>query len=147
MIPQLQQAAYDMYRDEGDTMRSNLGMLQGMDDTDYGRYRDDVGDYWTMLNYLYGKYNDWYPRAAEQLALQQAAALAAGGGSGSVSRPETASGNYAGVQNGMYDPRVEYANELLFTNPYDPTAYVGTDPRKRHNSSASTYSPYFYLAD
>ena len=82
MIPQLQQAAYDMYRDEGDTMRGNLGMLQGMDDTDYGRYRDEVGDYWTMMDYLYGKYGDWYPRAAEQYAMQQAGAVGGGGGSG-----------------------------------------------------------------
>lgn len=95
MIPQLQQAAYDMYRDEGDTMRSNLGMLQGMDDTDYGRYRDDVGDYWTMMDYLYGKYGDWYPRAAEQYAMQQAGAAGGGGGYG---------GNGSGESGGTIDP-------------------------------------------
>lgn len=57
-IPQLQQAAYAMYQDEGDTMRANLSMLQGADDTDYGRYRDTIADYNDLLNYLYSKYYD-----------------------------------------------------------------------------------------
>lgn len=83
MIPQLQQAAYQMYQDEGNNLRNNLGMLQAADETGYGRYRDDVGDYWAMLDYLSGKYNDWYPRAAEQLALQQAAAQQAAAASSS----------------------------------------------------------------
>lgn len=105
MIPQLQQAAYDMYRDEGDTMRSNLGMLQGMDDTDYGRYRDDLSDYWTRLNYLYGKYGDWYPRAAEQYAMQQAGAAGGGGGYGGGGYD----GGNAGDGNNTFNP-ADYIN-------------------------------------
>ncbi|MBO5501092.1 MAG: hypothetical protein J6K73_04950 [Clostridia bacterium] len=102
VIPQLRQAAYEMYQDEGDTMRANLGMLQGADETDYGRYRDTVGDYQNTLNYLYGKYMDmsdqeyqrymndmaawendrdyWHMRALE--LAQQAAENAGGGGGG-----------------------------------------------------------------
>lgn len=107
VIPQLRQAAYEMYQDEGDTMRANLGMLQGADETDYGRYRDTVGDYQNTLNYLYGKYMDmsdqeyqrymndmaawesdrdyWHMRSLE-LAAQQAAENAGGGGGGSGTR-------------------------------------------------------------
>ncbi len=58
MLPQLQQAAYQMYQDEGSTMRSNLAMLQGADQVDYGCYRDSVGDWQNELNYLYGKYSN-----------------------------------------------------------------------------------------
>lgn len=106
VIPQLRQAAYEMYRDEGDTMRANLGMLQGADETDYGRYRDTVGDYQNTLNYLYGKYMDmsdqeyqrymndmaawendrdyWHMRALE-LAQQAAENTGGGGGGGTKS--------------------------------------------------------------
>lgn len=58
VLPRLQEAAYARYQNEGDNMRANLGMLQGADNTDYGRYRDTVGDYQNELNYLYGKFND-----------------------------------------------------------------------------------------
>lgn len=58
IIPELRDAAYKMYQDEGDTMRQNLGMLQGADEIDYGRYRDTVNDYHTELNYFYNKFND-----------------------------------------------------------------------------------------
>lgn len=107
MIPQLQQAAYDMYRDQGDTMRANLGMLQGADDIDYGRHRDNVGDYQDMLNYLYGKFSDmsqqeynhylndvgsweadrayWYQREMHAAAAAAAAAAASSGGGSSRS--------------------------------------------------------------
>lgn len=58
VLPQLQQAAYQMYQDQGDALRGNLGMLQGMDESDYGRYRDTVGDWQSELGYLYGKLGD-----------------------------------------------------------------------------------------
>lgn len=106
VIPQLRQAAYEMYQDEGDTMRANLGMLQGADETDYGRYRDTVYDYQNTLDYLYGKYSDmsdqeyqrymndmaaweadrdyWHMRALE-LAAAEANSGGGGGGGGSAS--------------------------------------------------------------
>ena len=43
-VPELRQLAYQMYMDEGDTLRANLQMLQGLEATDYGRYRDQVAD-------------------------------------------------------------------------------------------------------
>lgn len=58
MIPELRDAAYQMYRDEGDNMRQNLAMLQGQDDRDYGRYRDTVTDWQTDLGMLYSMYTD-----------------------------------------------------------------------------------------
>lgn len=58
VIPELRDAAYNMYQQEGDNMRSKLGVLSGLDDTDYNRYRDSVGDYYADLDYYYNKYND-----------------------------------------------------------------------------------------
>ena len=43
-VPELRQLAYQMYMDEGDTMRQNLDLLQGLEATEYGRYRDSVAD-------------------------------------------------------------------------------------------------------
>lgn len=58
IIPELQDAAYARYRDAGDDMVTNLTLLQGLDDSDYNRYRDDVADYNNMLNYYLGRYQD-----------------------------------------------------------------------------------------
>lgn len=58
IIPQLEGRAYDRYRDAGDTLRANLGMLQGADATDYNRYRDNVDDWRNELDYFYGKFRD-----------------------------------------------------------------------------------------
>lgn len=58
VIPELRNQAYEMYQDEGDRMTTNLGILQGLEDTEYGKYRDTVNDYWTELNYFYNKFDD-----------------------------------------------------------------------------------------
>lgn len=74
-IPELRQAAYQQYQDEGQTLRDNLGMLQGQDDRDYNRYRDDVSDYQTELSYFYNKFSDMsqqeYQRYQNDLAAWQ----------------------------------------------------------------------------
>ena len=58
VIPELRNQAYEMYQDEGNNMKSNLNILQGLEDTEYGKYRDTVNDYWTELNYFYNKFGD-----------------------------------------------------------------------------------------
>lgn len=58
IIPELRDAAYNMYQDEGDTMRSNLSMLQTEDDRDYGKYRDTLTDWKDELNYFFNVYSD-----------------------------------------------------------------------------------------
>ena len=45
VIPTLYDAAYNRYLNEDSLKRSDLGIVQGLDDTLYGRYRDSVGDY------------------------------------------------------------------------------------------------------
>lgn len=66
VIPQLQEAAYRMYQDAGDTLRTNLDMLKTADDTDYGRYRDTVGDWQDELNYYSDKLSTMSDREYER---------------------------------------------------------------------------------
>ena len=71
VVPELYQMAYDRYNQEGQDMLNKYGLLIGQDELEYGRYRDQVGDYYTDLDYLtedarykaedeYGKYIDKY---------------------------------------------------------------------------------------
>ena len=45
VIPELYGMAYDMYRDKGDDLTKQYGLLGDMRDTEYNRYRDALGDY------------------------------------------------------------------------------------------------------
>lgn len=58
IIPQLYDAAYNRYNAVGNEMRSNLSLLQGLDDSGYARYRDKVGDWRTDRSYLANRYTD-----------------------------------------------------------------------------------------
>ena len=61
-IPGLRDFAYNAWLNEGDRMRSNLSTLQGLEDTDYARYRDKVGDYKDELTYYYNRFGDMTDR-------------------------------------------------------------------------------------
>lgn len=53
-VPDLYKLAYSMYQDQGDTMMNNIGLLQGLDNTQYGRYQDALSQYNTDRNFNYG---------------------------------------------------------------------------------------------
>lgn len=57
-IPELRQLAYEMYRDEGADQRTNLSMLQALEQGDYGKYQDLLGQYNTDRSFNYGVYGD-----------------------------------------------------------------------------------------
>lgn len=57
-VPELEQQAYQRWQDEGTALLNRLSLLQSLDDTDYSRYRDDVGDYYTDRNFDYQKDQD-----------------------------------------------------------------------------------------
>lgn len=57
-IPELRQLAYQMYLDEGNTQRANLSMLQGLEQGDYGKYQDLLGQYNTDRSFAYGQHRD-----------------------------------------------------------------------------------------
>lgn len=54
--------AYDQYLNEQAERYNKLGAVQGLDNTDYNRYRDEVGDYYTDLNYAAGRYDSEYAK-------------------------------------------------------------------------------------
>ena len=57
-IPELYDAAYGRYMDEGDDMLNKLNVYTNMDEQEYDRSRDELNDYYNELDYYYGKYND-----------------------------------------------------------------------------------------
>lgn len=57
-IPELQQLAYSMYRDEGNDQRANLEMLMALEQGDYAKYADLLGQYNTDRSFDYGVFAD-----------------------------------------------------------------------------------------
>ena len=57
-IPELEQRAYERYRDEEDSAYKKLNTLIGLEDTEYGRYRDSVADYNSNREFEYNKNKD-----------------------------------------------------------------------------------------
>lgn len=57
-IPELYQLALQQYQTEGDNLMNQYGLLAERENTDYSRYRDQVGDYNTQLDLLYNQYNN-----------------------------------------------------------------------------------------
>lgn len=104
IVPQLQQQAYQRYQDEGTDLYNQYSLVKGREDTDYGRYRDTVSDYYsdlsdarsaynsersldqsqwaTMLDYWAQKANNENAAYLQALAAEQAAAKKSGGGGG-----------------------------------------------------------------
>jgi len=57
-IPELEQLAYERYMNEQSQNASKLGLLQGLDESQYSRYRDTVGDSQWQQTFDYGKERD-----------------------------------------------------------------------------------------
>lgn len=57
-IPELYNLALQQYQTEGDNLMNQYGLLADRENVDYGRYRDQVGDYNTQLNMLLNQYNN-----------------------------------------------------------------------------------------
>ena len=54
-IPELEQRAYERYKDDEESAYKRLNTLIGLEKSDYGRYRDSVDDYNTNRNFEYNK--------------------------------------------------------------------------------------------
>lgn len=57
-IPELYQLAYEMYLDDIDLQVQDLGLLQGVSDTAYNRFRDTMADWRDDRDFAYGVYRD-----------------------------------------------------------------------------------------
>ena len=78
-IPELQQLAYDMWLNEGNTDRANLEMLLGLENQDYSRWRDQVGDSRYENEWNYGLYQDSLSNSRYEQEQQYNRQLAAAG--------------------------------------------------------------------
>lgn len=58
IIPELYQMALDQHNTEGQNLLNQYSMLGAQDDQDYGRYRDQVGDYNADLGFAYQNWRD-----------------------------------------------------------------------------------------
>ena len=67
--------AYGRYQDELQDLYNQMGVVTGLDATDYSRYRDEVSDYFTNRDYFNNRYNQEYGydygQYQDNLALQQ----------------------------------------------------------------------------
>ena len=67
--------AYGRYQDELQDLYNQMGVVTGLDATDYSRYRDEVSDYFTNRDYYNNRYNQEYGydygQYQDKLALQQ----------------------------------------------------------------------------
>ena len=70
VIPELYGMAYDQYRDKGDDLLTQYGLLGEQRDTEYSRYRDQMGDWENEREYQRQVENEEYNRriAEEQTA-------------------------------------------------------------------------------
>lgn len=104
IVPDLYNAAYNRYRDEGTDLYNQYGLLSDRENQAYNRYRDTVNDYYSDLSDArsaydsaysrdYNQWSDqlsyWSKKAAnensaylQQLAAQSRASGGSGGGSG-----------------------------------------------------------------
>lgn len=54
--------AYEKYLNQQAERYNQLGAVTGLDNTDYNRYRDTVGDYYNDMQYLAGRYDQEYAK-------------------------------------------------------------------------------------
>lgn len=52
--------AYQRYQDAGQDLYNQIGLVTGLDDRDYNRYRDEVSDYFANRDYYNNRYNQEY---------------------------------------------------------------------------------------
>lgn len=57
-IPELEQRAYERYRDETNDLYNQNNLLTNLDAADYGRYRDKMSDYLNDRDFYYNAYNN-----------------------------------------------------------------------------------------
>lgn len=57
-IPELEQRAYERYRDDTSDLYNQSDLLSTLESRDYGRYRDDMSDYLNDRDYYYNAYNN-----------------------------------------------------------------------------------------
>lgn len=58
VITNLEDRAYGRYQDQDNKTLNSLNVMQGLENTDYSRYRDALNDYYTNRDYYTNQYNN-----------------------------------------------------------------------------------------
>lgn len=121
-IPELRQAAYNMYVDEGNQLMDRYNLLRGMENDAYGQYQDALGQWNTDRTYNYGVGRDAIAdeRYADETAYER-----------NIKRAQTLAekaNDYSGYKALGYTDdeiaRMQAANQLVTTSGGGP--YRGT---------------------
>ena len=62
VVPELYGMALDQYNQEGQDLYNQYGMLGDLADDEYGKYQDQLNQYWQNVDYLKGQADDAYDR-------------------------------------------------------------------------------------
>ena len=65
MVPEFYDRAFNYWQAQGQDLYNQYGLVSDMRDTEYGRYRDEVSDYWNQVNYLAGRADTYYNQGAD----------------------------------------------------------------------------------
>lgn len=71
IIPELYQMAYDRYKQEGQDLYNQYGMIADRENTDYGRYRDSVTDWQSDRGYLADRADKLYDRDFDKYTVDE----------------------------------------------------------------------------
>ena len=69
IIPELNQMAYDRYQQEGQDLLNMYGIYKGLSDDSYGRYQDEVDNWYREDTRLTNNYNTIYGQEWDQYSL------------------------------------------------------------------------------
>lgn len=114
LIPELYQMALDQYNNEGQNLLNQYSMLGAQEEQDYGRYRDQMGDYYTELDRLtedsrykgeqdYGKWADDRAYSQWEAEFNEAKRQYDEQYGSKSSKSSNVGGNYTGYDNGNVD--------------------------------------------
>lgn len=78
VVPDLYALALDQHNREGDDLLNQYAMVEGMRDDEYGKYQDQLNEYWTNIDFLQGQADNEYQK--QQDAFNRLADLIAGTG-------------------------------------------------------------------
>lgn len=68
IVPQLEQRAYDRWRDEGNDLLTQWGLVDQRFNEEYGKYTDALNDYWTGNSFYANRADQYYNQLQNEKA-------------------------------------------------------------------------------
>lgn len=65
LVPEYYDRAFNQWQAEGNDLYNQYSLTKDLSDTEYGRYRDQVSDYWNNISYLANREDSAYNRGFE----------------------------------------------------------------------------------